>query len=153
MTGYEGRTSRLFLPHQNVWPFIAQAASHFSYLSPATHSPSAFIFFSSARRSFLPIFGAGAAFCIVEPFPWILSFHQRLCFPFESNQIDLRRDKATASEAFMMTVAGTHFLFPALLYCYGDQGRGSTVQPEKHLARSSLRSAALYQYMCLCTPV
>lgn len=37
------------LPHQNVWSFIAQAASHFSYLS----SP-------STRRTFLPIFGGGA---------------------------------------------------------------------------------------------
>lgn len=39
-----------------------------------------FFFFSSSRRSFLPIFGASAAFCIVLPFPWILSFHQWLAF-------------------------------------------------------------------------
>lgn len=52
-------------------------------------------FFS--RRSFLPIFGAGAERCIVLPFPWTLAFHQWPGFAFELNQINLLPDKDTVS--------------------------------------------------------
>lgn len=83
---------------KNIWPFIAQPTTHFSYLSWSTHSPFPFDFFSFMRQSFFPIFGASADFCIVLTFPWILSFHQWLHgFAFELNQISLWPDKGTAS--------------------------------------------------------
>lgn len=121
------------------YPFFISVMVHTFSPLPACLS---FFFSLFARRSFLPIFGAGAEFCIVLPFPWILSFHHWLAFPFELNQINLRprqryslcvrwRWKAVRGNGtcvcFMMAVIGAHVLFPALFSCYHSHRRGSTV--------------------------
>lgn len=113
------------LPRQNAWSFIAQPATHFSYLSWWTHSPLSFFFSQGDISSpYLESLQYFAYFC----FSLDTVFSSVAGFPFEVNQVNLQPDKDTVCVCwreepvkeigrvcFTMAITGKHVLIPA---CY-----------------------------------
>lgn len=97
------------------------------------HGPHHRFFSPLTRQSLLPIFGAAADFCIVLPFPWILSFHQCLAFLLNWTRSIYGQTKIQSLCALEGDVcalwwpSSAHKSYLQLIHCYHSHSHDHTV--------------------------